>query len=133
MLHQAALTLQFNVHMRRVKHCCNSRLLFRRGGVRYEAFKVRYCFLARREAELDDAWSSYEIAQAILIVIGNNESFRPVLFAGCLYNRVAHTCVLGKQSELDQMPRTKKDLITCSIRSQLHQRHWEQASERHLS
>jgi hypothetical protein len=73
--------LQFNVRMRRVKHCSTSRLLFRRGGVRCEAFKVRYCFLARREAELDDAWSSYEIAQAILIMIGNNESFRPVLFA----------------------------------------------------
>ena len=41
--------------------------------------------------------------------------------------------MLCEQSELDQTPRTKKDLITYSIRSQLHQRHWEQASERHLS
>jgi hypothetical protein len=55
------------------------------------SFKVRYCFLPRREAEPDDAWSSYEIAQTILIVIGNNQSFRPVLVAGCLYDRVAHT------------------------------------------
>jgi len=31
------------------------------------------------------------------------------------------------------MPRTKKDLITCSIRSQLQQRRCEQASGRQLS
>src|SRR5207253_897116 len=90
MLHRARPTRQFNVRMSHVKHCCDSRLLFRRSGVRCEAFKVRYCFLARREAEAEDAWSSYEIAQAILTLIGNNQSFRPALVAGCLYDRVAH-------------------------------------------
>ena len=59
--------------------------------MRCEAFEVRFCFLARREAEPEDAWSGYEIAQAILILIGNNQSFRTVLVAGCLYDRVAHT------------------------------------------
>jgi hypothetical protein len=80
--HEAVPARRFNVLMSRVKHYWDSRLLFRRGGVRCEAFKVPYCFLARREAEPDEAWSSYEIAQAIPIVIGNNQSFRPVLFAG---------------------------------------------------
>jgi hypothetical protein len=53
------------------------------------AFEVRECFLTRREAEPEDVWSSYEVAQAILILMGSNQSFRPVLVAGCLYDRVA--------------------------------------------
>jgi len=55
-----------------------------------EVFEVRDRFLARRKVEPEDAWGRYEIAQAILIVIGNNQSFRPV-FLGRLYDRVAHT------------------------------------------
>jgi hypothetical protein len=62
------------------------------------AFEVRDRFFARREAEPDDAWSSYEIAQAILIVIGNNQPFTPVLVAGCLYDCVAHTCAMNVDS-----------------------------------
>jgi hypothetical protein len=54
------------------------------------AFEVRDRFFARHEAEPEDAWSSYEIAQSILILIGNNQSFGLVLVAGCLYDRVAH-------------------------------------------
>jgi len=55
------------------------------------AFEVRDCFLARRETEPENAWSSYEIAQAILIVIANNQSFRPIFPAGCLYDGVTRT------------------------------------------
>ncbi len=91
MLHEAVPAPQVTVLISRVKHCCDSRLLFRRSGVWHVAFEVRDRSVARREAEADDAWSSYEIAQAILILIGNNQSFRPVLVAGCLYDRVAHT------------------------------------------
>jgi hypothetical protein len=61
-----------------------------------EAFEVRHRFFARREAEPDDAWSSYEIAQAILILIGNDQSFR--LVAGCPYDRVAHTRAMNVDS-----------------------------------
>ena len=91
MLHEAVPARQVTVLMSRVQHCCDSRLLFRRSGDRCEAFKVRHCFLARREADPEDAWRSYEIAQAILIAISNNQSFRPIFFAGRLYDRVAHT------------------------------------------
>jgi hypothetical protein len=81
-----------------VKPCCDSRLLFRRSCVRYVAFKVRHRFLARRESEPEDAWGGYEIAQAILIVIGNNQSLRAILLTGCLYDRVVHTGRLNEPS-----------------------------------
>jgi len=63
-----------------------------------ETFKVRKCFFARREAEPENAWSSYRIAQAIVVLIGNNQSFSPVLVAGCLYDRVAHTRAMDVDS-----------------------------------
>ena len=98
MLQEALPAGQVTVFMSCVKHCCDSSLLFRRSGVGHPAFAVRDRFFARRETEPDDAWSSQEIAHAILILIGNNQSFRPVLVGGCLYDRVAHTRAMNVDS-----------------------------------
>jgi len=91
MLHEALPARQVTVLLSRMRHCCDSRLLFRRSGVGHVAFEIRDRFFARREAEPDDAWSSYEIAQAILIVIADNQSFRPIFFVGRLDDGVAQT------------------------------------------
>src|SRR5580704_5817283 len=63
-----------------------------------EAFEVRHDFFGRREVEPEDTWSSYEIAQPILILIGNDQSSRLVLVSGCPYDRVAHTRAMNLDS-----------------------------------
>src|SRR4029077_19854912 len=55
-------------------------------------------FLTRREAEPDDARRGDQIAQAILIWISNDPSFRVILYAGRLNDRVAHFCAMNERS-----------------------------------
>ena len=54
------------------------------------ALEVRDRSFARREAEPEDAWSSYEIAQAILILMGNNQFSRLSLLLSACMTRSAH-------------------------------------------
>lgn len=54
------------------------------------ALEVRDRFYARRKAEPEDAWSSYEIAQAILILMGNNRFSTLSLLLNACMTRSAH-------------------------------------------
>lgn len=65
-------------------------LLLESPRVRHAANEFSQRFLTRREAKPDDARGGNEIAQAILIWIGDYQSFRMILLGRCLNDRVAN-------------------------------------------